>query len=413
MSSASVSTKNKSVRIAFVNCSSRKIGGVESYLEAVLPIFAARGHALGFWAETDVPDHRPRILLPAMTEFWSADNDQLGVSAAVLALAAWRPDVLFVHKVDAERTERRLLDVAPAVVFSHDYHATCISGTKSFSFPLPRPCDRRFGLGCLVCYYPRRCGGLSPVTMFKLYHRQSERLKLLNHYRGVLVASDHMAREYRRHGVNAEVIIHTHKSPELSHVSPTKEAPNGLVRLAFLGRLEKLKGVALLLRALPMIAEQLKWQVQCEIAGQGTDERRLQSMARRVAKRSPSVAIRFHGWLSSAQCQQLLAQSHLMVMPSVWPEPFGGVGFLAGSLNVPAVTFDLGGVRQWLRDDLNGVLAPGDPPTASGLARAIVRAVRDPAHYQRLCLGAYQLSKTASLEAHVEGVEEHLERALG
>lgn len=399
------------MRIAIVNYTSRKIGGTETYIQAVLPLLAERGHTLAYWAETDIPAHRPAIALPKNTQFWSAAPDQLGIDAALEELRKWGPDILYVHKVDNPETESRLLDVGPAMLFSHDYHGTCISGTKSFFFPTPRPCHRTFGPACLACYFPRRCGGLSPVTMVRLYRRQSKRLQLMNRYRTVVVASDHMANEYRRHGITAEAIVHTHKSVRLDRPFATREAPVELARLVFMGRLEKLKGVALLLAALPQVAKELDARVELEIAGQGTHERRLKTIASQVVKRCQKVNVNFHGWLSGEECAGLLAKSHLMVMPSVWPEPFGGVGSLAGDLRVPAVAFDVGGISQWLRDGVNGVLAPGDPPTAAGLADAIIRALRNREFYESLCEGAHAITGSMSMLDHVSQLEAILKRA--
>jgi glycosyltransferase involved in cell wall biosynthesis len=400
------------VRIAFVNYTSRKIGGTESYLQGVLPLLAKRGHTLSYWAETDIPAHRPAIMLPPDTQFWSAAPDQLGVDAAIEELRKWCPDVLYVHKVDNPETESRLLDVGPAVFFSHDYHGTCISGTKSFSFPTPRPCHRKFGPACLACYFPRRCGGLSPITMVRLYRRQSKRLRLIKRYKAVVVASEYMAEEYRRHDIPADAILHTHKTVNFERPTPLGKGPEGLVHLAFLGRLEKLKGVGLLLHALPAVARGLGARIELEIAGQGGDEARLKSIASRVMKRCPSVGIKFHGWLGSKECAALLAKSHLMVMPSIWPEPFGGVGSIAGELRVPAVAFDVGGISQWLKDGVNGVLAPGDPPTVTGLAEALVRALGTPDFYKRLCEGAQATSGSTSMVSHVNQLEALLKRTV-
>src|SRR5256885_5474959 len=45
--------------------------------------------------------------------------------------------------------EAEMLKVAPAVFFAHAYYGTCISGSKTFKFPNPMPCHRRFGWQCM------------------------------------------------------------------------------------------------------------------------------------------------------------------------------------------------------------------------------------------------------------------------
>ena len=43
--------------------------------------------------------------------------------------------------------EETLLAHFPAVLFAHNYHGTCLTGTKRHAFPSPRPCSRSFGVG--------------------------------------------------------------------------------------------------------------------------------------------------------------------------------------------------------------------------------------------------------------------------
>src|SRR5256714_11039321 len=90
-------------------------------------------------------------------------------------------------------------DVAPAVFFAHAYYGTCISGAKTFKRPTVTPCDRRFGPKCLLQYYPHRCGGLSPLTMLRLYRLQSQRLEPLRRDAAILTHSSHLHAEELKH----------------------------------------------------------------------------------------------------------------------------------------------------------------------------------------------------------------------
>ncbi|HVE84618.1 MAG TPA: hypothetical protein VND93_17295, partial [Myxococcales bacterium] len=70
-----------------------------------------------------------------------------------------------------------------------------------------------------------------------------------------------------------------------------------------------------------------------------------------------------------------------------------------------------GGVPSWLKPGRSGELAPASPPTATGLAEALVRALGHPEHYRRLQLGAWEQAKAHSARAHVETLTAVLERA--
>src|SRR5208337_1811317 len=76
-----------------------------------------------------------------------------------------------------------------------------ISGAKSFAFPQTRPCGCSFSWRCIARFYPRRCGGLNPITMARLYRREKSRLDLLRRYDAIVVAGEHMRGELIRQGL--------------------------------------------------------------------------------------------------------------------------------------------------------------------------------------------------------------------
>ena len=109
----------------------------------------------------------------------------------------------FSHGLLDPEIEARTLHIAPAVFLAHAYYGTCISGAKMFKSPTNMPCSRTFGWPCLAHYYPRRCGGWSPITMVREFRRQSARFELLSQYKAIVTLSSHMQREYARHGLEA------------------------------------------------------------------------------------------------------------------------------------------------------------------------------------------------------------------
>jgi glycosyltransferase involved in cell wall biosynthesis len=100
-----------------------------------------------------------------------------------------------------------------------------------------------------------------------------------------------------------------------------------------------------------------------------------------------------------------LRQATLLALPSSWPEPFGLVGLEAAALGIPAVAFDLGGVREWLRPGINGYLAPGDPPRASGLADAMVEALSNGHELKAMGARAVGVAREMSLERHLDRLD--------
>ena len=411
------------MRIAVINWTRRRVGGVETYLNTIIPELVQAGHEVAFWSEADEPAERAQIGLPPGSPAWCVS--ELGAERALRELHDWQPGITYTHHLSNPKLEAETQRIAPSVFFAHDYYGTCISGDKTFKFPVVKPCDRRFGWQCLVHYFPHRCGGLSPVTMMSLYHLQSSRNKLLHKYDAIVTHSNHMLAELIKHGLSPQSAYNFPyyvQQRNQSHVSPklnreTKSASNvdlnhrdlnfakqdstSALRLLFSGRMELLKGGHVFLEALPLVAEALRRPLHVVFAGEGRERQVWEQQAAELHRRLPELEIEFPGWVDRSGMDHLLDSCDLQVVPSLWPEPFGLVGPEAGLRGVPAAAFSVGGVPDWLIDGVNGYLAPGDPPTARGLAEAIVRCLRDPSEHAKLRQGAVTVAEQFSIKSHL------------
>ncbi|HVB79350.1 MAG TPA: glycosyltransferase family 4 protein [Candidatus Binataceae bacterium] len=404
------------MRIAAVNSYHARVGGAETYLDTVIPALAAGGHQIAFVSELDSPPGVQAIRLPATAPAWCAA--EMGWPRALAALESWRPDVIYVHGMNDLPAAARMVASAPAVLFAHGYYGTCISGAKMFSAPRPRPCARRFGWRCFTQYYPHRCGGLNPLRMWNDYRKQSARFALLRRYAAILTASAHMRDEFVRHGLPPQRVhalrlpIAPARLPGLG-TAQAMPAENRELRLLYVGRMTRLKGGTIMLEALAPAAASLGRPLKVTFVGDGPDRGQWEHAARRVQAANTNLKIEFGGLLNAVSLDRLMLDSDLLVVPSTWPEPFGLVGPEAGRHGLPAAAFAVGGIPEWLSDGINGHLAPGDPPSAAGLARAIVECVRDPAELARLRHGARELSSRFNLDAHMDALLAIFEGVIG
>jgi glycosyltransferase involved in cell wall biosynthesis len=248
--------------------------------------------------------------------------------------------------------------------------------------------------------------------MWRDYRRERAHQKLLHRFDLLLTHSEHVRAEYVRHGLpNARVrcvpfFVSGNLGPatQTRRAERTQEAP---IRLLFLGRFDTLKGGQLLLHALPIVRRRLQRPLEAVIAGDGPARSAWENLAVPiVTEAGGSIRIRFPGWLTGEAKTAALADTDLLVIPSVWPEPFGMTGIEAGHHGVPAVAFDVGGVRAWLRPGINGNLASGSPPTVQGLADATIEAVGDAGKHSRLCEGARTVAAEFSRSRHLAALEE-------
>ena len=400
------------MRIVLVNGTRRKIGGVESYLEQLIPVLVTRGDEVAFLFESDAAGGGEFMRIPASVPLWPADLPNR--TQALNALQAWKPDVVFLHSPIDLELKLRLLRIAPGVFFAHNYYGTCISGTKRHAFPQARPCHKVFSSACLAHYFPRRCGGLNPVTMIQRYRSEAAWLTGLRDFAAIVVASEYMAMEYRKHGF--EDGVHVVGLPVRNCAdATTRRLPaneNEPCQLLFVGRMENYKGGMTLLDALSIVKLKLRRSIQMMFAGDGREHSRWEGHAKAMMRGNPGIEAKFAGWLSGDALKEAFEASHLLVFPSIWPEPFGLVGLEAGAYGLPTAAFDVGGVGDWLKEGVNGHLASGDPPTAHGLAEAICRSLSDRAHYVTLCTGARTALTRFTVEHHINRLTAAFEKAV-
>ena len=378
------------------------VGGVESYLGSIVPGLVARGHDVALWCEVDAPADRQPIPLPKSLPRWSVAEQ--GADRATLELRAWRPDVLFVQGLEDPNLEAAMLGIAPVVLFAHAYRGTCISGAKAFSFPAVSPCSRKFGWQCLAHYYPRRCGGLSPITMTALYRRERQRQRLLKRYAAVVAFSEHIRREYVRHGLGLGSV---HRLPH--HISAKGSAPLRSAseddqrpwRVLFVGRMETLKGGHMLLSALPRTQAHVGRPLHVTFVGDGRARTDWERQAQRLFSGAAAPQVSFVGWVSPDRRDRLLAEADLVAMPSLWPEPFGLIGVEAAALGVPVAAFAVGGIPEWLKDGVNGHLAQASPARPEGLADAMIKCLGDATTHALLAENARRVANGHSLDAHL------------
>jgi glycosyltransferase involved in cell wall biosynthesis len=112
----------------------------------------------------------------------------------------------------------------------------------------------------------------------------------------------------------------------------------------------------------------------------------------------------FPGWLDESRRISALSSATVLAVPSIWPEPFGLVGLEAASRGVPAIAFDTGGITQWLRHQISGLLVPpvdGD----AGIAKALATILDQPDLRRRLSEGAIATAREMSLDVHADALE--------
>jgi glycosyltransferase involved in cell wall biosynthesis len=156
----------------------------------------------------------------------------------------------------------------------------------------------------------------------------------------------------------------------------------GDVRLIFVGRIVRTKGVRDAIRALALAGD---IPAVFDVVGDGFDRAACESLAAElgVAKR-----VHFHGWLPHSQIGSLYRAADVFLFPS-YREPGGNVIFEAMGHGLPAIVSDLGGPANVVDDTCGIRVHPVEPEQyARDLATAITSLVTDGELRRRFTAGA-------------------------
>jgi glycosyltransferase involved in cell wall biosynthesis len=361
------------------------MGGVETYLRALISHLRRRGHRVTFAYELEAPEGTECVVEKSAEAVW------LGATNAIGGLP--RPDVVLLNGLLSARLEERVIRWAPTAYFAHTFLGTCVSGTKRWSRPASRVCKKRFGLGCLVHYLPHGCGSGNLIAALGQYSDQRRRLENIHMSRALVVASNYMAEEYRHHDVTKNVYVLPYFVEPGTW--PLRKELTEAFTLLFVGRVTELKGLDLLVTAARRVADASGHECRVVVAGNGPRLSDAETLAARLG-----VPFEAHGWVSQNRRDELLQRATLLVIPSTWPEPFGLVGLEAGRYALPTVAFPVGGIGEWLHPGVNGELAsrPGD---SDALADAVLVATAERKRYAGLVDGARREIERFSPDAHL------------
>jgi glycosyltransferase involved in cell wall biosynthesis len=325
-------------------------GGIEAYVTRASYALEAAGHEVRLLtssvgsAARGVADYVAfGTDNPAAQTFLQIANPFAiaGVRAAVRRFA---PDVALVNMFEKYLSPAIFpaLRGVPTVAFVHYYKPICPTALKVL--PDGVLCEVPAGLVC----WRSGCVGLAE------WLRDRPRYALIRsglaQANRVLACSRWMVEQLGLNGIGAEAIPLPVPPPEPGFV----RAPSRDPLFLYCGRLDREKGVDLLLRAFARVLAG-RPAARLRILGGGPRRAALETLSADLAI---AEAVHFDGRVSFAEVEAALSDAWALVAPSLWPEPLGLVAIEAITRGIPAITSASGGFAETVEDGVSGYLVP-------------------------------------------------------
>ena len=181
----------------------------------------------------------------------------------------------------------------------------------------------------------------------------------------------------------------------------------GPLRLLFVGRLIRTKGVRDAVRAMAQLRDVA---AVLDVIGDGPEREVCEAL---VAELGLAGRVRFHGRLPREEIDAYYRDADLFVFPS-YREPGGNVAFEAMSFGLPLIVCDRGGPGNVV-DDSCGIALPAVSPEqlAAAVAGAVRELAADPSRRLSLGAGARQrVQRIALWDSKIDDVDALYEQIL-
>jgi len=399
------------------------VGGTEVYSRNLAEELARRGNIVLVYFRSDF-DHRPfaareetlnnirlhRVSAPLVgyrslppIEFYRTFLNPAIERDFANFLARERPDVVHFQHVMA--LSARLIPIArrmdfPVVLTLHDYWFLC--SNSQFIWPDARICrDKALGLNCARCALARIRSPLTrllrpivaPLFVIRdaLVRRSALKADCL------IAPSRFLIERYVRAGFPSERFIYLEHGIDVERIRryPRRPSADGRVRFTYLGALAWQKGVHVVVEAFRGIPAE---KAVLRIYGDPTVFPKYAAHLRQLANPANTL---LEGPIPNEDVGRVLAETDVVVVPSLWYENSPVVIQEAFAAGVPVMASSLGALTEKVQHGINGWLCP--PGDSDSWRKSLLMVVEHPEQRYSFC---GESLRPVTLHEHVTLVED-------
>lgn len=202
-------------------------------------------------------------------------------------------------------------------------------------------------------------------------------------------------------------VIHWGIDVELFRPPPEGQPSLSPTRILYVGQIIPEKGVETLVEAVGQLLVAAPKSISLTIVGGSSNPGYLAQLQETVRGERLSESIRFAGKKARPELVELYHAHDLLVLPSIWDEPFAITPLEAMACGLAVVATTTGGSAEIFRDETNSLTFPAGDATAC--ATAIARLQREPELYEHIRQqGMAEVASRFTLQGMIEKIETDL-----
>jgi glycogen synthase len=242
-------------------------------------------------------------------------------------------------------------------------------------------------------------------------------------YTSLIAVSNAVKQEYVKAGCDPErtSVIHNGVGPlfldtPLTRNSDGKDSATSHLdgckaQLLFVGRLNIEKGVLVILKSLDMLVnKQGRQDLHLNIIGDG-NKAYIDELKSFIQDKKLTSTVTFHGKIPQEKLIEYYDHADILIMPSLWQEPFALVTAEAMARELAVIASNVGGTSERITHNVDGLLVePGDE---RALTSAIEQLLDNPEERERLAKAArLTVQERFTMDKCIQNMELHLQGIL-
>lgn len=309
-----------------------------------------------------------------------------------------------------------LEETNPDIVFFHDNVSYYLQPNREDYFDFYQLCEQKVRVGMfhsynqIICpdYLDKSLGDCSDYLSNKcvekncidydLYHSYKNYMYHQKDFDSISVLSTDMLNRLYDIGFNQSKLF---KIPPLISSTGCNSSSDKNIIL-FAGRIVEQKGVYYLIEA---ISKMKVNDIHVIIAGSG-DMEYIKNILTQIRSYGLNHKIQLVGHLSQTELDEIYQKTKIYVFPSIAHEAYGFSGGEAISHGIPAITFKIEGVNEWLIDGYNGYSVPLKDTEA--FAEKLDILMTDSTLYEKIRSNCVQWSKELNYDSQIDKLYNYL-----